>query len=236
MGKYPSTELSNNDFSACMIPPLTSPQSAFSTDEPPVLRDTSPCRQGVKLNPAGAAREEKKNAEEGRSEYGQEENDRDGKVTEQEKAKAEKDGYSKLGMVTHGYAQVEGTGDEGATEGSENHSQLREGGAPTNQRVAKNGYEGAWRNLNDGVIDDEEEKVVGGEGGTPGERRKRILERSEVPSGSTPEERPDKRRKHNGDEHLNGAATIYSGVPTTDRKKRKDASRVVTMGPGSAPG
>ena len=90
--------------------------------------------------------------------------------------------------------------------------------------------------MDDGVIDDEEEKVVGGEGGTPGERRKRILERSEVPSGSTPEERPDKRRKHNGGENLNGAATIHSGVPTTDRKKRKDASRVVTMGPGSATG
>ena len=111
-----------------MIPSLTPPQSALSNDEPPVLRDTSPCLQGVRLNPAGAAREEKEQAEEGRSEHEQEENDRDDKVTEQEKAKAEKDGYSKSEMEysAHAYAQMEGSGNEGAAEGSEKHGKVLE--------------------------------------------------------------------------------------------------------------
>ena len=136
----------------------------------------------------------------------------------------------------HRCAQVEDSGDEGAAEGSENRGQVREGGESTKRRVVVNGYEGAWRNLSDGEIDDEEEKVVGGEDGTPGEKRKRFLESTGVLSCSTPEERPDKRSKHDGVENLNGAATINSDVRTTSQTTRRHALRVVTMGTGCATG
>jgi hypothetical protein len=217
---------------------LTPLRSVSSNDGPPVLEDTSTRLRGVKLSTVGAASEEEEQVEEGQCEHGQEGNDGGDKVTEQEKAKDETDEYSNTRMKdsAHRYVQVEEIGDEGAAEGSENHGQVREGGEVTKQGVAANGYEGARRNWNDKEIDDEEEKVVGGEDKTPGERWKRPLERSGVLCCSTPEERPDKRSKHDGGENPDGTATENSAVRTTGRKTRRHALRVVTMGPGCAIG
>lgn len=180
-----------------MTSPLTPLRSVSSDDGPPVLEDTS-----------------EEQVEEGRSEHGQEENDEGVKATDREKAKDETDEYSNTGMKDSAdkYVQGEDIGDEGAAEGSENHGRVREGGGVTKQRLAVNGYEGAWGNWNDGDINDEEETVVGGKDQTPGERRKRPVERSGVFCCSTIEARPDKRSKHDGGENLNGAVTNNSAV------------------------
>lgn len=237
MRRSPSTKPSKNAFSDSVIPSLTRSRSVSSNDEPPVLRDTSRLR-GVKLSTVEVASEKEEQAEEGRSEHEQEKNDDDNKATGQEKVKADTDEYNNIWMKdgAHGYAQTEDSGDDGAAEGSENYGQVLERGETTKRQVATNGYEGASRNLNDGELDDEEEKEVKRDGEAPGGKRKRVLEKSGVLQCSTSEERPDKRSKHDGGENLNGAATLSSDVLTTSRTTRKHASRVVTMGAGYVSG
>lgn len=233
MRRFPSTKPPRNAISDAVISSLTRSRSVLSNDKPPVLRDTSPRLRGVEFSIVKAAsgkegQVEEGQVEEGRSEHGQENNDEADKP-EQEKVTDE---YNNIRMKNgaHGYAQIEDSGDDGAAEGSENYGQVLERGETTKRQVATNGYEGASRNLDDGELDDEEEKEVKRDGEAPGGKRKRVLEKSGVLQCSTSEERPDKRSKHDGGENLNGAATLSSDVLTTSRTTRKHASRVVTMG------
>jgi hypothetical protein len=167
-----------------MTSSLTPLRSVLSDDEQPVLEDTSPPLRGVKLSTVGAASEEEEQVEEGQSEHGQEENEEGDKATEREKAKDETDEYSNTGTKdsAHKYVQVEDIGDEGAAEGSENHGQLREGWELTKRQVAANGYEGACRNLNDGELDDEDEKVVRGDDEAPSGKKEAALGEKRSPS------------------------------------------------------
>jgi hypothetical protein len=234
MRRFPSTKPSRNAISDAVISSLTRSRSVLSNDKPPVLRDTSPRLRDVEFFTVKAASEKEGQVEEGRSEHGQEKDD------EADKAEQERvtDEYNNIRTKNgaHGYAQIEDSGDDGAAEGSENYGQVLERGETTKREVATNGYEGASRNLNDGELDDEDEKVVRGDDEAPSGRRKRLLEKSGVLQCSTSEERPDKRSKHDGGENLNGAATLSSDVLTTSRTTRKHASRVVTMGAGYVSG
>lgn len=157
---------------------------------------------------------------------GERDGERDGEDTTSDEAQMHSKTRGEDGAVEDG--EEEENGDEvGEEQGDHGNAQgVRES---MEQRVTENNRDGVWRSWKVGATNGkeneerctnagEEERTAEDEDGSPEERRKRPLETSEAFTCSTPEERPNKRRKSDGDRNGVDTTTEDSLNRTTGLK------------------